>query len=188
MHLSIQKKSLILLLIIILSVIVFLILRREGTKVFQENNLGWEIIYPANIKVASNPAGQRVVGHETVGDAVDFWQDGPTQIEGTEFHDGLLITMFVVKKDPNIALEDFASEKSKSGVGKPISYPVSEIEVNGIKGYQSLVQGFGKTLYVFLPFKNTDDKVLMMYIFAEGKYKSSYDAEYKKMLKTFRFL
>nr|MBI5456017.1 hypothetical protein [Candidatus Levybacteria bacterium] len=157
-------------------------------KTYYEKGFGWSITYPANMKVVSNSVENRVSDPDAIGNAVDFWVDGPTQRSGTEFHDGILITIFIANKAPGMSLEGFAIQKSsKSGLNNNSLYPVSKIEVNGINGYQFLISESGKTLSIFLPYKDRVDKVLVMYIISEGKNKSDYDALLKKMLDTFSF-
>src|SRR3989304_8048422 len=150
-------------------------------KVYYEKKSGWKMSYPADMKVVSSPVKERVIDPDAIGNAVDFWIYGPTQNEGTEFHDGLFITIFTANKNPDTNLKEFADQKSKYNQGNS-TYPVTRLLANGISGYQFLNPEYGRTLNIFLPYEDREDKVLIMYIVSEGKYKNNYDNIYKNML------
>ena len=180
-----RKKILVTLFLLVILIIVFT-LNKTTLKTYVNVESGWEIQYLNSLTISSRETDDVVVKNG-IGKAIKFWRFGPTQNEGTEFHDGLFIEIFTVTKDAQTSLEQFAIENSKSYY-PPTTNQATKINVNEIIGYQTVRNEYGRTTQVFLPYKNSDDKVLWFIIFAEGKNKQKYEQEYKKMLNTFRFI
>lgn len=184
-----KKKKLLLPIFLFALFIIFIFpLSKENKLItFREENLGWEIKHRDDLKISSSPI-KEVSSFKGLGNEITFWRDGQTQQKGTEFYDGLMVKIIVVKKDSVNTLKDFATENSKNTIVYPqITFPLTEIEVNKVKGYKSFVNEYGRSLRIFLPYKNLQDYALLITVVSEGKNKKAYDKEFQQMLESFRY-
>lgn len=109
-----------------------------------ENETGWSIRYPEEVEVSENGA-------------TSFIQFGPTQEEGTEFYDGISVTIRTGALG-GMTLGDFVDEQIIDIENDPISEVSngpSEVVVAGLEGYRFTTTGLGTFEYYYLPMGET---------------------------------
>lgn len=147
----------------------------------------WEMDYPSdqNFKVDKRAATQ--VGPNGLDEAVVFSMLGPTQTDGTEFHDGISFTVGTKKKTAAQTVMQFADEDSKPDPETTTRTPLKAIEVNGLEGVETTVSGLGTFRFVYLEYPGKTDRVYYLAIFSEGPGESNakYDAITESMLQSF---
>ncbi len=147
----------------------------------------WQIDYPSNFKLDKRAGTQ--IGPNGLGEVIILSFLGPTQGEGTEFHDGVSYTIGVMKKSANQTLQTFADEQTKPNpeVGSTRT-PLEKIEINGLSGLETTVTGMGEFRIIFLNYPGDDTKVYYMAIFSDGpgESNSEYDAITEDMLNSFK--
>jgi hypothetical protein len=147
----------------------------------------WQIDYPSNFKLDKRAGTQ--IGPNGTGEVIILSFLGPTQGEGTEFHDGISYTIGVMKKPANQTLQDLADEQTKPNpeVGSTRT-PLKPIEINGLSGLETTVTGMGEFRIIFLNYPGDDTKTYYMAIFSDGpgKSNSEYDVVTEDMLNSFK--
>ncbi len=148
----------------------------------------WQIDYPSgeNFKAEKRPATQ--VGPNGLDEAVVFSMLGPTQTDGTEFHDGISFTVGTKKKTAAQTVMQFADEDTKPDPETTTRTPLKAITINGHKGVETTVTGLGTFRFVYLEYPGKTDRVYYLAIFSEGPGESNakYDAITEAMLQSFK--
>lgn len=160
--------------------------KAELDKTYTSSEHGWQIDYPSNLKLTKY--GPEQIGKSGVGETVNFSYVGPTQKEGTEFYDGISITVGVKERTNGQTLEDFADNDTDIDPEIGSKTPMKEITINGLSGFETTVSGLGKVRSIYLQHPKNSNQAYYISIFAEGPGESG--AEYmktvEKMLEGFR--
>lgn len=147
----------------------------------------WKIDYPSdqNFKAEKHAATQ--VGPNGLDEAVVFSMLGPTQTDGTEFHDGISFTVGTKKKTATQTVMQFADVDSKPDPETATRTPLKAISINGLEGVETTVSGLGTFRLVYLEYPGKTDRVYYLAIFSEGPGASNakYDAISEAMLQSF---
>lgn len=147
----------------------------------------WQLMYPADVTAEKREAAQ--IGPAGVGEVGVFYKLGPTQTSGTEFHDGLSMTVGTMQKPANTTLEKFADEQinpnPEVSTTKTAYQPLT---VNGLSGVSTIVSGMGTFKMVFLTAPGNNELVYYFSILAEGADKTTYEKITNDMLQSFKLL
>lgn len=111
----------------------------EGWETFQSED-GWAIRYPEGVKVTENAV-------------VSFMMFGPTQKEGTEFYDGISLTIRSGSLG-GITLKAFVDDKVEEIEGDAVSEVTAGptlAEIADLSGYRLTATGLGTFEYYYLP-------------------------------------
>jgi hypothetical protein len=113
----------------------------------------YEIGYPAGVSLVTDP-----------GSTAKVFQWGPTQKEGTELHDGFLVS-FQPREIPETTLKNYVRNKiteieRQEGIVELISGP-DPIIINGYSGFTYTQKGLGEFKIIVL---ESPDKILFMEI------------------------
>lgn len=156
-------------------------------KTYTSTSQKWQIDYPSNFRLDKRAGTQ--IGPNGLGETIVLSFLGPTQGEGTEFHDGISYTIGVMKKSANQTLEALADEQTKPNpeIGSTRT-SLKAIEINGLSGIETTVTGMGEFRIIFLNYPGDDTKTYYMAIFSDGpgKSNSEYDAITEDMLNSFK--
>lgn len=120
----------------------------EGTTTAEweiyESDTGWSMRYPEDVEVTENRA-------------VSFMMFGPTQKEGTEFYDGISLTVrsgalggLTLKE----YVEDKVAEIENDAVSQVVSGP-TPVTLSTYSGYRLTTTGLGTFDYYYLPLGET---------------------------------
>lgn len=147
----------------------------------------WEMDYPSDKKFKAEKHLATQVGPNGLDEAVVFSMLGPTQTDGTEFHDGISFTVGVKKKTAAQTVMQLADEDSKPDPETATRTPLKAITVNGLEGVETTVSGLGTFRFVYLEYPGKTDRVYYLAIFSEGPGASNaeYDAITEAMLQSF---
>ena len=163
--------------------------QRENWETYKNTVDNWQIDYPTNENFKITPHEAAQIGPNGTGEPVVFAKLGPTQTEGTEFHDGISISIGVLKKDESLSLKDFADSQTKpdENIGSTRT-PLKEVEINGAKGIETTVSSLGTFRQIFLEYPVLNNKVYFISIFADGPEKSAnqYKIISEEMLNSFK--
>ncbi|MBI3984998.1 MAG: hypothetical protein HY344_03610 [Candidatus Levybacteria bacterium] len=154
-------------------------------KTYLNSQSQWEMKYPVDLTAEKREASQ--IGPTGIGDTVVFYKLGKSQSTGTEFYDGISITVGVSKKSEDITLEAFADEQTKPNpeVGSTRT-PVKKISINGLTGVETYITSFGNSRTVYLEYPGKKDRTYYISIVSEGPDKAAYDKTAEMMLQTFK--
>jgi len=99
--------------------------------------------YPRDVSLIESPDGEIIIS-----------KSGPTQKAGTEFYDGISLTI-IPSKTGDKSLKDIVDEKiAKIKSDSSVAYSVGNVEVysvNSTTGYKFTVTGNGEYDYIYLP-------------------------------------
>ncbi|MGI5841493.1 MAG: hypothetical protein ACOX6N_04720, partial [Patescibacteria group bacterium] len=115
--------------------------------IFQSDEIGIRIRYPQDVRV-------QTIDNMRYTKAVQFIKFGPTQIEGTEFYDGInvLIDKGVLEEDQSVrSLALTRLEEAKEGPTFENSSEMTTVTVAGRTGYRFTIESLGVHEYTFLP-------------------------------------
>lgn len=156
-------------------------------KTYTSSEHKFQVDYSSDLKMETYNTPQ--IGQNTLGGTVVFSKLGPTQKEGTEFYDGLSITIGVVKKSISDSLKT-AADKETTPSDPEISTktPLKEIEINSLSGYETTVNGLGSFKITILEYPGKTDRMYYIATFAEGpgESKVEYQAVVSSILESFR--
>lgn len=166
----------------------------EGTTMLPPNwkrytasEAGWQINYPTEVKVNQVP-GKNAFGPTGTGTATTFLYIGPTQTEGTELYDGYSVSVGIAQKPQRQTLEQFALEETSSD---PVSQRLSfeKITINGLEGYEIIIEGLGTFHQFYLAHPSDENKVLRLsYIAAQPEGQAgSYEDKVQQMVQSLQF-
>jgi len=115
------------------------------------SNSLYQIRYPADVKV-----------EETEGAALRIYKWGPTQREGTEVYDGIIlhITPKEISDDLDKYVQAKIFESTSNGISEIISGP-SPVTINGYQGRTYVSRSLGESKYTIL---QSNDKVMFVEI------------------------
>lgn len=148
----------------------------------------WQLDYPSDQNFKAEKRAATQVGPNGLDEAVVFSMLGPTQTDGTEFHDGISFTVGTKKKTAAQTVMQFADEDSKPDPETTTRTPLKAITVNGLDGVETTVSGLGTFRFVYLEYPGKTDRVYYLAIFSEGPGASNakYDAITEAMLQSFK--
>jgi hypothetical protein len=109
-----------------------------------ESESGWSIKYPKEVTLQE-------------GNVTSFIMLGPTQKEGTEFYDGISLTISLDTLGTN-TLKELVDIKAKKIEDDPVSEIVDgpvPITIANLSGYRLTTKGFGTFEYYYLPVEET---------------------------------
>jgi hypothetical protein len=118
----------------------------EDWETYKSENLGISLRYPKNMQIKQNQDG-----------SVSFTLLGPTQAEGTEVYDGIIINFNTGSYEFN-TFKEFVTNKHNEQQNDPIISDVSEIEeitINEMTGYKFSIVGLGEFTILYLPMENS---------------------------------
>ena len=161
---------------------------KENWKTYVNEEENWQIGYPTNenFKIQTHESTQ--IGQDGIGKVVVFSKVGPTQSEGTEFYDGISVTIGLKQKSSAQTVMEFADKDSLPNPDIGTRTPLKGIAVNGNNGVETTVSSLGEARLVYLEYPVYTDRVYYMAIFSTGPGESEakYDEIVEKMLQTFK--
>ncbi|MBN1169016.1 hypothetical protein JXA63_03950 [Candidatus Woesebacteria bacterium] len=118
----------------------------EGWEVYDDPDYYFTLLYPSDLEIRENEDG-----------SVVFVKLGPTQTEGTEVFDGIILTIDSGTYEED-NLMDFVEGEHEKAQQSPVSEisEISESSINGKTAYQYEEVGLGTFTHIYIPFdKNT---------------------------------
>lgn len=119
----------------------------EEWEIYTSQKHEFQLAHPPEMEVSLNPR-----------EGARFLLTGPSQFQGTEVTDGILLIINSGAYQQN-SLQEFVSDKAEELKQDPVSQSVGqvqEVEVSDLPGYSFDTVGFGKSTYYYLDKGNNE--------------------------------
>jgi hypothetical protein len=126
-----------------------------GTETYTSENFGVSFSFPSDMEVEKQNGRLRV------------YKWGPTQREGTELYDGIIITLMKPENPDDMDLMAFAEQQLENELqfeGEVVE-PVTRVRHGEFTGYEFTVTGLGISTSFF--FENEEDEIIRVVYFVE---------------------
>lgn len=143
----------------------------ENWKTYSSSKYSFMFQYPNSVSLTDR---------EGEGVFLTLW--GPTQRQGTEFHDGISLS-FKEKLLKGQTVQDIANSEVSSGI--EVLQPPNPVLIGGVTGTKFKVRGLGDFTYTLIPLKN--DRYLEIVDSTEDPTGQGYPEIVNKIFSTFQF-
>jgi len=153
-------------------------LEREGWVLYEDKDIGFSLEYPQELRVEKT--------HE---EGVYFSLWGPTQIENSEFFDGISILVRREKYPENLSLKSFA-ERDADEIKRigTITKPVHELKISDYDGYGYTANAIGVFEDIYIPREDEDREYLFISLSVPDPQNQGYSERADEILSTLRLI